>query len=337
MKTRALRLFQRGLAGLGLALWLVGCLPVPEPPRQIVVSLGDKAFDSQDFLAWVDHAYPELESTWLADADMASRMFDRFCEDVRLEALAVHEGIQVGNSEVDDFLNHQLRDRSFKLLEDSQQQFLRSEILRRLRIQRLLRQHILDTIQIDEAELLAHFEAFRHRYQKEPQYCVRQAQFEDQETASAFFSRLKKGKDAFLALAKATPGVTGYELTSCLQLADFPESFQRTIKRLRVGTVSEVIPLQVGQETAYHLLYLEKRIPAVEFTFEEVREQILQERTSLNAQEILAMRQAAFEAETPMRIHFSALPFAYQKVAEGESDSEHKLPESRQTALEEAP
>jgi len=274
------------------------------------------------FQFFLEISYPELTEDERHDPELLSHVFDRFTEDLVLAGMAMQHEKTVSEKEIDDFIQLELTHMTFKLQTPQVQAFYRREIRKRLLIRAFLKEEILSRIAITEEDAQAYYNEHSNEFMIEPKFCIRQVQFEDEEQAKAFRKDLNAGQMTFKEVAESHKEEADvHELAPCLPLASFPEPFQKTIRNLRSGAISKVLKLDYADKTLYHVLMLERKIPSVEYSFEETLPKIKSILEKEEIEKLLTTKKNTFLEQSALSQHFKNLPFQYVPIENRRSDS----------------
>ena len=292
----------------------------PLKPRKVVAEIDFE--DPQDiqlskaslkyFLFFVDISYPELTEEDHQDSLTMSFIFDRFVEDLTLAVSALEDGIVIPEKAIDDFIQLELTHMTFKLQSPESQRWYRLEIRKRLLIKEFLKREVLEKVDITPEMAQEYYDQHIEEFMVEPKFCVRQIQMEDQEKAIAFKKECDAGQKTFKEVAEMFENDgSSFELAPCLPLASFPEQFQKTIQKLLPGATSNVLKLDYGEKTIYHVLMLERKIPPIEYSFEEILPKIMTILEKENIEKRLNQKKSEFFQRRKVKINEYNLPFTY--------------------------
>lgn len=311
---------------LGLALGLVwiilsGCQPSTSKGAaeedKPVLEVGSKSFTLNQFYFYAERNYPELSvEDAPPDPELLSRILDHFQRDLLIAEHAQNIGIRPTENEVQHFIEQQMPGMTFELLPEEKQALWRGEITRRMAIQLFLNQQVLQSISISDAAVSAYYREHVDEFKREAQYRIRHVQTSDEARADAFVSVLKSGKKSFVEAAPDFSENDGYRLATALELNALPEGFQKALKRMKPGQFSSPIPLQYGEETYYHVLYLESQIPELTMTFEEAYSRVHEKLRKDAANALLESQLELFASTIPVKVYRDRLPFSYSRPAE---------------------
>jgi parvulin-like peptidyl-prolyl isomerase len=264
------------------------------------------------FLFFINISYPELTSEDRNDPEIMSYIFDRFIEDLNLAACAMESGITVSEKNIDQFIQNELTHMTFKLQTPEDQAFYRKEIKKRLLIRNFLKTEIIEKIKLSDDDAKTYYNQHIDHYMIEPKFCIRQIQFESKEKGLEFRKAFNTGQTTFMDLAKTfEENASAYELAPCLPLSSFPETFRKTIRRLKPGSISKVLALDYGSKTLYHVLMLERKTPSVEYKFEEMLPKIKSILEKEATDQRLKQKKIKFSTQRTKVIFKENLPFKY--------------------------
>ena len=272
------------------------------------------------FHFFVDISYSEFSEEDRRDKETMSFVLDRFLEDIILSACALEAGIEIDDQTIEHFIQLELTHMTFKLQTPDQQAFYRWEIKKRLLIRDYLRFEILGKIHITDEQIAAYYNQNIDAYTMESKFCIRQVQLESHERAKEFRATFLKSQKSFMEVAETFIEGHAHELAPCLPLNFFPEPFQKTIRKLRPGSISDVLKLDYGEKTLYHVLMLERKVPEVEYSLEETASKI---KLILEKQEIekqLNKKKIDFQNEHKVHFYEENLPFIYLSPEQRRSD-----------------
>lgn len=295
-----------------ICLATAGCRQAVDSPDEnvaVVVRVGNRQVTLDEFMFFVERSYPELGT--VTDPGLLSRMFDTFTRDLMIEAYATNVGLNVGDDEIEQFIGQQMTSMTFNLLDPVDQALWRSEIQRRLVIQQFLQREIVDRILVPEEDLVAYFEEHRDDFKHPLRYRFRHVQTDDQAVAEDFIAELKKTKEPFTKIAPQFSANDAYRLPAELAPGDLPEGFRVALSRLKPGQYSKVVPVDYGEITLYHVLYLESLIPEVEESFDDAYARIKGKLERLQSEERLRQLTDYMEQNVPLERLHGNLPFEY--------------------------
>ncbi len=318
------------LIGMALLIALAGCKQTQsETPSIPIIQISTpesnnsevKEINLNAFNFFVAISYPEFTEQDLRDSETMSFVFDRFMEDNIFSSCAENAGIVVDNKTIDNFIQLELTNMTFKLQTEEQQNMYRKEIKRRLLIKNFLHSQVLAKIKVTDDEIEAYYLKNQSLYTKEKQYCIRQVQLETKELADKFRMEYSKGNKSFKEHAEKTMKGNEHELAPCLPLNSFPEPFQRSIRKMKPGSISKVLKLDYGDKTLYHVLMLERIIPEVDYSLEETASNIKRILEKRQIERRLAEMKGDFKKKHRIQILHENLPFTYLKPENRRRDS----------------
>jgi parvulin-like peptidyl-prolyl isomerase len=182
---------------------------------------------------------------------------------------AAKAGVRVSDAEV----TARLRDLHGEGWKDDDPHY-REAVHREMIVDRSALLELAPLARVPESALHAFFEEHRAEYAHPERVQVRQIVVEERSKADGLRTRLEQGTD-FAELARASSlapeAAKGGELPP-FERGELPEAFDRAFE-LAVGQTSAVIESPYG----FHIFLLERRIPATEPTFEELREKLAAE------------------------------------------------------------
>lgn len=230
------------------------------------------------------------DDSWVADVDGAKipgaelrRIVDQRLEDSpdanrddlvteelnRLvsEQVALNYAAKAGVTVNDADLTERLRTLHGEEWKDDDPRY-REAVRREMVVDRIVVTELGPRARVPESSLRAYFDEHKAEYVQPERVVVRQIVVEERAKAEELRSRLEQGAD-FAALARASSlapeAPAGGELPPYAR-GELPEAFDRAFE-LEPGGLSPVIESPYG----FHVFLLERKLPAAEPVFEEVR------------------------------------------------------------------
>jgi len=159
----------------------------------------------------------------------------------------------------------------------------REAVRREMIVDRAAIAELAPRARVPESALVAYFDEHRAEYLQPERVQVRQIVVEERAKAEDLHTRLEQGAD-FASLARenslAPEAPVGGELPPFAR-GELPEAFDRAFE-LEPGRISPVIESPYG----FHVFLLERRLPAAEPTFEELRAKLEAELVQRHLEEL---------------------------------------------------
>jgi hypothetical protein len=191
---------------------------------------------------------------------------------------ASEAGVSVADTEVTDRL-HMLHGEEWK---DDDPRY-RESVRREMIVDRIALVELAPRMRVPESALRAYFDEHRSEYAQPERAQVRQIVVEERAKADRLRTQLEQGGD-FAAAARehsiAPEASTGGELPAFAR-GELPEAFDRAFE-LAEGQLSAVVESPYG----FHIFFLERKIPAREPGFDELRERLEAELGQRNLEEL---------------------------------------------------
>jgi len=248
------------------------------------------------------------------DDQLMSRFFDRFKQDVLLAEHAKLIGLRVTQEQINRFIEVEMPGMTFRLLAPAEQEKWMQEIRRRLSIQQFLQREIIQQISINEEAVHEYYRTHKERYNRNAEYRIRHVQTSDRARAEACRQALKVSKEPFTKRSADFSENDGYLVAPPLELEALPEAFQVELKRMNAGQYSRVVPVQYGDTTYFHVLYLESIRPEFIVSLEDASSEILKILEKEEAAALLKDKLVRFEKNISFEVHEDRLPFSYVPV-----------------------
>ncbi|MCB9396881.1 MAG: peptidyl-prolyl cis-trans isomerase [Acidobacteria bacterium] len=300
-----------GMLGLSLLVWHCS---KPNPAASTtedrpLLKIADLAPNQAEFQFYFEKGYPELAGQ--DDPEMMSYVFDQFVQAEKIYGYALAMGMRVVDDQVDAFINEQMTHITFNLMDPSEQTLWRNEIRRRLTIQKFLQREIIQNVTITDEAIEKHFLEHQEDFQVPEKFRFRSLKCQTDDQAKGFINEFKASKKTFLEVAPQFAEHEGYLMASTLSADEVPKPFGEALKRLQPGQISGVIPLEFGEITTYHVLYLESVIPALEVGVDEVYDQIKTDLEKVEARNLLHAKLEELDRVIPMTLYPENLNFNY--------------------------
>ncbi len=181
------------------------------------------------------------------------------------EEMAEHLSAQRGEASAEE-MNQALRDYGIDAEDWEETQ------RRRLAIQKLIQQEVIDAIPVSDEEVAAYYRKHIQDFRLPTQFHARQILVDSRETAEEIHAKLKRGED-FAKLARAFSMSPDAQRGGDLGLFDartYPEMFITICQRLQIGEISKVLDTDYG----YQIFQLLDRRPPRQRSLGEVTDAI---------------------------------------------------------------
>ena len=241
---------------------------------------------------------------------------DEFIRELTIAEIAARQPIYVSQDQIDDFIHNQMTMVSFHLMEPKEQELWKAAIRRRLAVQQFLNRILLNQVSVTDEEINDYYSTNENDYKSDVHYRMRILQFSTEEKAKEFGKALKKTKRPFLEVAAEHLENQDYLLPVNLPLTALNQSFSRTVRRMRPGRYSKIIPIKQGEATVYYILYLEAITPESQVPFEEAYHEIRQKLEHQAAEALLEDMIKQYQSSIDLKVHEDSLPFTYQDPAQ---------------------
>jgi len=210
--------------------------------------------------------------------DVVTAELNRLVSDQVVLNHASKAGIVVSDAEA----KARLRELHGEEWKDDDPQYLES-VRREMTIDRVAVLELAPRARVPESALQAYFEEHRHEYAQPERVQVRQIVVEERTKAEGLHAQLEQGTD-FASLARANSlapeAPAGGELPPFAR-GELPEAFDRAFE-LAPGQISAVIESPYG----FHIFLLERKLPASEPKFDDVRAKLEAELSQRQLEEL---------------------------------------------------
>ncbi len=98
-----------------------------------------------------------------------------------------------------------------------------------------------------------------------------------------------------------------------MSLDELPEPFAKSVRRMKPGQYSRIIPVKHGETQHYYVLYLETVVADEQPPIEEIYFHIRNELERKRARELFSEKLERFRPLVPLVIHYDRLPFTYRE------------------------
>lgn len=299
-------------------LLLGGCTqraPRPSADKRIL-EIGSQSIYLDEFQQYVDDTIGEEDAggegpAGQDDPTTLSRLLDQFVEEELLLQQARKQGVQVGDAELQAFLELQglaptVSDPSLggDSLEASNR--FRSRVRKSLLLQRFKDQVVLKDVVVSDEEVESFFREHPGGFHGGSTVILRQILVDEEPLARRIRSELQLGA-SFQELAERHTLAPDRGEARQYEEADLPEEIQAVVNSLRKGEVSGIV--NIGGQ--YRVFLLEARRGRSLQALEDVRERI--KFTLLRRKTGQAMEQYISElrSRVPIRVYHDNLPFDY--------------------------
>ncbi|MBI3089791.1 MAG: peptidylprolyl isomerase [Candidatus Tectomicrobia bacterium] len=180
---------------------------------------------------------------------------------------------------------------------------------------------------VDEAEARKYYDAHRSEFHSPEQVSARHILLKSREEADRLLQEVRRGGDFVNLARKYSTGPSapkGGDLGWFGRGKMVPE-FEETVFKLKPGEVSDIVKTQFG----YHIIKLEKRRPAVDKNFDEVKESIRTRLQRSKERDLLKEQEAALEKKYEVKIFTERVqPAAQQGAAPNPEEAAKKFLEA---------
>ena len=287
-------------------LILTGCTEKVAREQQIVVEIADRSFAISEFEHFLERS-AQHEQPFLSD-DVRSSLLRQFIEEKLLLIAAEDEDVQVNPELIANRVT--LIERSATLEQGSQRSRTEDGVKRQLKIQALIDKKVSRNLDIDEAEVRAHFEQNRSLFIQPETVSISQILVENQLEAQEILRLLRIESGNFDELAvkhSIAPDTTGNGLIGSFRRGELPSDFEDVVFSLRIGELSSIIKTNFG----FHIFKLNSKTVAKQLPLEAVRDTIHVKLLKDKGADKLASYLKELETMYPVIVHREHLNFAF--------------------------
>lgn len=295
-------------------LSMMGCqsppLPITEEANPIILELNGRAYSYEQFRFFVSRRYPE--GAHIEKDDVQSAYLDAFVRELYLYEMALEKGFRASEHQIDSFIRDQLTSMSFHLLTPQEQILWRGAITRRLSIRELMVHETLKRSIVADEQVLAYYEEHAETYNQDSRYRLRFFRTNEEDTAKAFHKALSSSRESFATIADQQEGHDGsHRLTLELTKEGLLSEFYKSLRRMKPGQFSKVIPIKQGEAQSFYVLYLEAVLPPRQISYDEAQHEIRTMLQQQSAQAFIDEQLQTYREKLPLKQHHERLPFNY--------------------------
>jgi parvulin-like peptidyl-prolyl isomerase len=247
---------------------------------------------------------------------LLSRLFDVFCEQQVILFKAEQSGVQVGESEVADYLA-EIRSKRPDLAVDAK------TAAQALKVQTYLLTHVYKDIAVSDAEVAQFYESHLTEFRRSEEIQLFQIMAKDREKLLKIRQELLNRPSRFEEIARsesispeaANGGAMGFFTKGVL-----PQEMENVVFSLKVNEISPVVETPYG----FHLFKITQKRKARMLLLEAVQDEIRNKMLSARLADAYQAFLNALKTEVPARCQYDNLYFPYIKSDSGVSENETK-------------
>jgi peptidyl-prolyl cis-trans isomerase C len=293
---------------------LIGCGPAPPSEDTVVLEVGGRNVAQSELDRFVA-ASAQQESPFLP-GDVMAGLLDQFIEERLLLRAAEDARIEVDAAALERERRLLSPKESTASLQSDEAAFAQS-LEERLRIEKLLKTEVLDSVEVTEDEIAADYEKNREYYTRPETVEISQILVEDEALATEIRQQLGKDPKRFAELARehsiAPEASRGGKMGS-FGRGELPPSLERAVFSLKPGRLSDVIATDFG----FHIFRLERLIASRPLELSEVADTIRVELLRKKSDEAIARYTNSLKERYPVKVFRERLSFAFLESDETE-------------------
>ncbi len=289
--------------------------PAAAQESKVIMNLGPFSVTNRDLKKFIQLHHADLIGK-NNNGKLLSRLFDIFAEQQLILYTAGQIGIQVSESEVNDYLEG-VRSKRQELVMD------RETVKNALKVQKYLLANTYKDIEVSDDEVKRFYEANLNEFRRSEEIQLSQIMAKDREKLLAIRQQLLNQPSRFEELARSesiSPEAANGGSMGFFERGMLPQEMEGVVFSLPVNRISPIVESPYG----FHLFKVTQRRQARMLLLSAVREEIhdkmLSARLATAYQELISR----LKTEIPVQINYDDLYFPYKKSDSGVSENETK-------------
>jgi parvulin-like peptidyl-prolyl isomerase len=283
--------------------------------KKVILSVGSASLTNRDLKNFVQLQYADVFSQ-KDNNKLLSRLFDVFCEQRILLFKAEEAGIEVGESEVADYLK-EIRARRQDLNVDA------PTIRDVLKVQKYLLASAYKNVAVSDAEVAQHYESHLGDFRRSEEIRLFQIMVKDRERLLKIRQELLNQPSRFEEVARsesispeaANGGAMGY-----FEKGMLPQEMEGVVFSLKLNEISPIVESPYG----FHLFKITQKRKARMLLLAAVKDEIKSKMLSARLADAYQDFLGGLKTEVSLRVNYDNLYFSYIKSDSGVSQNEVK-------------
>jgi len=283
--------------------------------NRVVLAIGSASLTNRDFKNFIRLQF--VDAFTQKDNDkLLSRLFDVFCEQQILLFKAEQANIQLGESEVADYLK-EIKSRRQDLNVDV------PTIRKVLKVQKYLLVSVYKDVAVSDAEVTRFYESHLTEFRRSEEIRLFQIMVKDREQLLKIRQELLNQPSRFEEIARSesiSPEAANGGAMGFFEKGMLPQEMEGVVFSLKVNEISPIVESPYG----FHLFKITQkrkaRMRLLDAVKDEIKSKMLSARLADAYQDFLV----GLKTEVPLQLHYDNLYFSYIKSDSGVSQNEAK-------------
>lgn len=289
--------------------------PKAAQETKIIMTIGSISLTNREFKNFIKLQNADVLEQKSSDK-LVSRLFDVFCEQQILLFKAEQAGIQVDESDVNEYLD-QIKSKQPDLLVDA------STVRQALKVQNYLLTQVYKDIEVSDMEVAQFYESHLTDFRRNEEIQLFQILAKDREKLLKLRQELVNQPSRFEEIARResiSPDAAQGGAMGFFEKGILPQEMEDVVFSLKVNQISPIVESPYG----FHLFKITRKRKARMLLLAGVKDEIKNKMLSARLAEAYQDFLSALKKEIPVHIHYDNLYFSYIKSDSGVSENETK-------------
>jgi parvulin-like peptidyl-prolyl isomerase len=282
---------------------------------RVIMSIGSISLTNRELKNFIKFQYADVFEQKNNDK-LLSRLFDVFCEQQVLLFKAEQAGIQVSESEADEYLK-EMRAKRPDLVTDA------TTVRRALKVQKYLLAKVYKDIGVSDVEVEQFYESHLTDFRKTEEIKLLQIMVKDREELLKIRQELLNQPSRFEEVARLesiSPDAVAGGAMGVFEKGMLPQEMEGVVFSLKVNEISPIVESPYG----FHLFKVTQKRKARMLLLAAVKDEIKDKMLSVRLADAYQGFLTGLKTEVPVQINYGNLYFSYKKSDSGASENETK-------------